>query len=693
MVLWTLRHKAAEDEDQGDGDETEYVEAGTAPRKSTGWRSLFGGTHFSTLQVKEPVTTHPVRIHRIADASRGEGYEAEKYRAFGDCSIFGQVRGDKGAVLPNAKVQLFENDPMTKNPPLRESVTDNEGSYTLTQINGGDRYYILVVRCEGYVPEAHRIALNGYPLQMNVRLERGVELSGVVLDAQTSMGISGATVYYPSTSGMIYGVLGSVETGPAGQFRFDAVHPKNNHVMAEKEGYHHTVKVIKAPTTEAQIPMEPGGAVLRGVAVERLGEKPVVGAKIVLRCGEFEDSVLSKEEGRFEFQDLPGGKYRLWGVHGMPSARQEITLGDREVREDVKVVLPSELFVTGRVVEANTGRALPGIHIHYKSPSGKSSVVSDDLGQFGFETMVLSEYTMEIHEKNYLPVQDKKTTEAIETITRKIQPSASSDEVTIRLRRVPAISGVVMRSRKSANGKVIPNSNANNANNGSKSKRPAWGVDVRVAYVQGKVFEQKVTQTDPLGKFFFNLPNKGRGTAKIIAQQRNTVDVASVKIPSRKDTEMLLKPTLVQGLLVLTDASELSGLRVALNYFFPDNLPPERALRLKGAEQFTNGGGGFALPAAQKQKVELVFSLPDGKVIPKVYDSDLLLRKRQYFVYDPVAGDILSNAGRAGVKKPTGQRGGAQGGQNKENKKDKTGNQGNNPGKQNKADKQPTAAS
>jgi hypothetical protein len=320
------------------------------------------------------------------------------------------------------------------------------------------------------------------------------------------------------------------------------------------------------------------------------------------------------------------------------------------------------------------GTPLPGVRVYYHSPSGKSNVVADEDGQFGFETMALNEYQMEVHEKGYLPLLDKKSTGSVEVITRKILPSASSDQVTIRMRPVPSISGIVRRQPK--------------AGSGQKNGKPVWGVDVQVIYMQGKVLEQKTAQTDPLGKFFVNLPNKNRGTAKVLALRNATVDVKSDRIPSRKPIELLMKPTLAQGMLVLSDASELSGVRVALNYFFPDHLSPERALRLKGGEMYTNMRGRFYLPAAQRQQIELVFYLPDGKILSKVFDSDRLLRKRVTFVYDPVSGEILTDA-QKGTPRSSGQQGG-QSGQQKErkNKQDKQ-NKQNKPPKQDKPAKQP----
>jgi hypothetical protein len=373
-----------------------------------------------------------------------------------------------------------------------------------------------------------------------------------------------------------------------------------------------------------KILMVPGGATLRGVTVSRLTRKPEGGAKVIAETAGLRESVMTSDEGEFEFTDMPAGKYRLVAVKGMPSDVEVLQIAEREVRDNIQLVLPAPLFVSGRVLHAFSSKPMPGVRIHFASPSGRGSVLSDDNGLFAFETLVVENYTIEVHEKGYLPLFEKRTTGSVERITRKISRSASSDQVTIRLRPVPAIEGIVRRSNQSG-----------------KPAGPVPGIDVPVMYQQRDVLERIVTRTDPLGKFFVNLPSGRRGSAKIIVGRRDTIAVEDVRIPTRKPVELVLKQTRMNANLYLTDQSPLSGVRIASNYFFPEGMAPDKAMRVPGPDTHAGGSGRFVLPLAEKQKVELAFYLPDGNEVAKVFDSDSLLRRRRTFIYDPVARDIL----------------------------------------------------
>lgn len=576
------------------------------------------------ISPSRPSVPSKTRITRIARAAQYEDYDAQKIRAFGDASIYGIVRGESRKALPGVQIQLFEDDPMTKNPPLREAVTDQDGSYTLEQLNDAGIHFIIVAKAPGFAPEIDRVTLRGRT-EKDFRLFPGVELSGVVRDAVTSLPIANATVYFPAGSERVWGLLGSVQTGPVGQFTFPAVRGGALKTMAEHEGYCRTTKIIRSPTKEAEIAMKPGGAVIRGIAVDRRTDQPVPGARIIARCGDFQASAKTADDGTFELTDLPSGKYVIRGIRGMSSEPLKIDLGDREVREDVRIVLPSLLFVSGRVIHAYENTPLPGVRIWFENPSGRNSVMSDENGQFAFETMVVSSYTMSVHEKRFLPVQEKKTTQALETITRKVMKSAASDDVTIRLKPVPAIVGTVRR--------LVRN----------KLSDPVFDAEVCVAYVMKTGYETKLTRTDPVGEFFVNLPAKGRGYTKVIAQKKGYVDVQAASLPMKKRFRMVMKPNRMVGELDLIDKTPLSGVKIGFSYMFPDNQPADKALRLSAGDVLANASGRFLMPLGAHQIMEMMFYLPDGQNIAKIYRSDQLLDHMHFFIYDPVSRDILSD--------------------------------------------------
>lgn len=594
-----------------------------------------GSARITSLSASEP--RHEARVTsqsvRITPLQRTEGYEAQKERAFGDSRIHGFVRGQDGKPLVGAQVDLYENDPMTDNPPLRTAYTDSEGSYTLQQLNDADRYYILVARAEGHAPEAQRVAMPRRPVRVDIRLSRGVPLSGTVRDALTSQPIAGATVYYPSRGEEVFGVIGKATTGANGQFSFPLVREGRVRAQATADGYRRTVQRLTAPGDQAEIPMIPGGATVRGVTVSRLTQKPVGGSKVVASSRDFLLTTLARQDGTFEFNDLPAGEYRLYALRGgVRSADTKLRLGDQEVKEDVELVVADELFVSGRVERAGSGEPIPGVRVWYKGDRGSQSVLSDENGRFGFETLALNEYTLEVHERNLLPVLDRRTTGAVETITRKVPPGASSDEVVIRLRSTRSISGTVVVQR------------------GDGQNRRAsriWGADVVVDYKIGDFYERVRTRTDTRGNFFVNLPNQRRGDARIAAGHRGLVAVATTRVPTRQPVELQLKSTYFRGRLLLSDATPLSGVRIRTRNFLYRDKNPDSNFPLPGMTVYTGLSGGFNIPVGTNQQIEVTFELPDDRIITKHFSTNQLISRRRDFVYDPVSGDIITDGNRS----------------------------------------------
>jgi|GEM_PF-2126782 len=589
----------------------------------------------SEISLLEPIATPraTTRIVRLTSAERGEGFEAEKLRTYGDSSIYGIVRGADRKPLAGVTVQLFDPDPMTSNPALREAVTDTSGTYTLERVNAADRLYLLVARAENYAPYADFVFLRGVPLERNIQLEEGVECSGKVVDAVTSLPLPQATVYHPWTGSIPLRALGTVQTSGMGEFRFLTAPRGRVSLLAQCPGYCTARVVTQTPTNTLTIALMPGGAVIRGVTISRLTQKPEGGSKVIAFGENFITSAMTDDKGNFEFQNMPAGNYTLVGIKGMAGIPEKVTLRDREVKEGAELIIPAPLFVSGKVIHALSSKPLPGVKIYYSSPSGKSSVTSDESGLFAFETMAVDEYSLEVHEKGFLPLLEKKTTGSVEKITQKIRRSDASDQIVIRLRPVPCIEGTVYKVGRDG-----------------KRGAPVAAIDVPVAYQQRSLQEVVVTRSDALGHFFVNLPSGRRGTAKIVVPRGSTLGFASTRIPVRKPLEILLKPDRMNGELYLSDGTPLAGVEIRSQYLFPDNAKPEEARRLDGGSTFVRNSGRFSLPLAPHQKVELVFILPDGTTSTKSFNTDELLRRQYTFVYDPLAKDVIFSERSRGTR-------------------------------------------
>jgi hypothetical protein len=566
------------------------------------------------------------RIVRLEGLEKGEGYEAEKLRAFGDGSIYGEVAAPDGRPLAGVSVQLFDGDPMTKNPPLREATTDTSGTYTLEKVNTAERPYVLIARAEGWAPFAGLVMLRGSSLEQNITLRPGVECSGVVVDAVTSLPIVRATVYHPVVGNLVLRPLGTMQTSAMGEFRFSSAPAGSVKLLVECSGYHTTKVSVQTPTTNTVVALVPGGATIRGMTISRLTQKSEGKAKVLAIGEQLISSTISDDEGLFEFQDLPPGRYTLVGIKGMAGLVQRIDLGEREIRENVRLVVPAPIFVSGRVIHAYSRDPLVGVHLYYPSPTGKGTLTTDENGMFAFETLAVDDYWIEVHEKGYLPFFEGRTTGARERIERTIRRTDASDQVTIALRPVSCVEGVVKGTDRNG-----------------KAAGPVGGVDVRVAYKQGDIFDEVITRTDALGQFFVNLATGRRGTAKIAVPYRNMFGFASVRVPTRRPAEILLRRDRMNGRLFLSDGTPLAGVEIRSRYPLNSGNKLAQDESVQGASTFVRNNGRFALPLAQKQKVQLVFVLPDGVNVCKDYETKDLLAKGRTFVYDPVARDVVED--------------------------------------------------
>ncbi len=530
--------------------------------------------------------------------------------------------------LEAAEVLLFEDDPNTTHPPLRTAVTDKEGSFTLANINGADQRYILVVKAEHYAPEASFISVNNEPREVSMRLNPGVRLRGKVVDFETSQGVAGAIVYQPNPRSEAFAVLGVTTTSLTGEFSFPNTHPGILATQASADGYATTKVRVEAPDDKIIIEMQSGGASISGVTVDRLTGKPSGGARVWAKGEQdISESVVSAEDGSFKLDNLPAGAFDVYAVRGMKSEEQKIKLERRQAVSGVEIILPAELMVSGQVVHATERKPLQGIKVWYKSAKGAQYKTTNVDGRFAFETMAIDEYAILIHEKGFLPIQDKRTTEAVETLERKVAKNQSSDELLIRLRPVPTLEGNVKGQTRRG------------------EDAPVNGANVALSYIESRDFVQLKTKSDPAGNFFFNLPKGRRGEGIVVATNSYQIDAKDVRVPRKNPVQLTMqRNNYVFGQLLLSDESSLDGVSIDVSTQIPrGRAESQNSHRVKLAEVNSMRGGRVIMGLPKGQDVQLTFTMPDGMVVSKDFQSDRLLNSRPIFVYDPVSQDIIAD--------------------------------------------------
>lgn len=532
-----------------------------------------------------------------------------------------------GKPLENAEVLLFENDPNTTHPALRTVTTDKEGSFTIANINGNNQRYIIVAKADGFSPEAASVTVNREPEQTFIRLDKGVPFNGKVVDAETRQPVQGAVIYQPNSRMDAVACLGVTTTSLNGSFSFPNTQAGENMTMVHANGYATKRVRINAPDNNAIIELEPGGASVEGITIDRLTGKPQGGAKVwVTGKHDLAESVVSAADGTFKIDNLPEGEVSVYAVRGMKSEEQHFDIKKAEQVKDVQILLPSELLVSGQVINIKDRKPMQGVKVWFQSNKGAQFKKTNSDGRFAFETMAIDEYALLVHEKGLLPMQDKHSTEAKETIVRKVAKNQSSDEVTIRLKPVPTVEGTVTGPSR----------------RGGDS--PINDADITLAFADGRDFYQLKTKSDPAGNFFINLPNGERGKGVLVAKKDYSLDTKDVRVPRNKPVELKLTRDMMFGQVLLSDETPLDGINVKVTRTLSETRAESNSAdRITLNDLYTMRGGMLMGALPRNSNVELNFSLPDGVNVSKPFQTNKLLNSRPIFVYDPVTQDIVAD--------------------------------------------------
>jgi hypothetical protein len=603
---------------------------------------------------------------------RTEDFESQKERARGDRDLVGMVRSRiQPNRVPGVSIELYENDPDTKNPPLFTAVSDDEGSFTIRGINDQDMTYLAIARKDGYVPTWQRVTVSDRTNRLFFFMTTGTQMAGRVVDAVTSQGISGATVRFP-TGGEPIRMLGEVVSDASGRFLFDAVNPGPVRIMASKDGYGDGVGRFRSSDEEILVPLNPGAGVIRGLGELRASKQPASKARIVVELDSgVRRSTLTADDGTFEFRDLPPGQHRVVGVRGgIESERLTVSLDQGGVVEDLKVVLPEDIFVQGRILKLPSDVPFPGVRVEYRGERGNQFVLTDQDGNFAIQMTTLEAYELGINEPGWEAILDGQAglrdgsgTQifAAPRITRTLaEGTGGSDRLTIRMKPTHTLRGRVVWDR------------GNQPSGTQSERRPATNANVTLDAKVGNELQRVTTRANAEGEFFMNLTSaiaETRGDVRLLASYGGMVGAENVSTRREEDIEIILRPTRLNARLELSDGEGLSDVRVEIRSFVRRQNPgSDTNAALPPTVQYTRRRGEFAAGLVPNQPYQFTFELPDGQRIEKMIARGSDVMPRTLFIYDPVVSDIIvvrgNNSGnRGGRGRDGGNREGSRGGQ------------------------------
>ncbi len=342
---------------------------------------------------KEPVTENLRILRKIAGAGAVMGRVVDAYgKPCAGVKIDVQDANGRAAQDVNG-IYLFD------------ITTDANGNFTVPGIPPGAFQLVVWNADKIYLSRSDVFPVyecNAAITEITVDKEHMASLTGKVTDASTGKAVDGATVTVNNGTDSK-----TVTTGTDGKYSItDLLPDKAWEMLISKEGYHTTKKsgvetAEKETRTENErlVPKISGKGAVIGRVVDGTG-KPLQGvkidiSKIVQTSGgvyapQFMASVVTDSDGKFSFSGVDPGMVSVF-VNGMEKGYYNTTCPDREVLECnslvVDVILakeddPLKGAVTGKVVDAATGKAIPNAKVQVSDGQTTTSVQTGTSGEY-----------------------------------------------------------------------------------------------------------------------------------------------------------------------------------------------------------------------------------------------------------------------------------------------------------------------
>ena len=332
-------------------------------------------------------------------------------------SVVGRVLDDAGQPVPQARVALLTGHPVRgefgrRDELIRHGQADADGRFALevpadVLMRQPDRPEVkLVAAAPGLAMAAVTVSVRPGSPPAEVRLAAADAVRGRVLDAddRPAGGVAvhvvrvGAVGREPVQGGTepVAGPLPwpePVVTDADGRFEFADLDPRQGLGLEVRDDRFApqraaldvrnadadlTLRVAPPQVFEGQVRAADTG---RPLAHARLSIAPCEPLQDVPGRPEFLDA-RADAEGRFRVRPLPGRAFKVYtfAPEGEPylAIEQRISWPAGTVRQDLAVALPPGVAVSGRVVDAATGRAVAGARVDYTARPATADPPADE---------------------------------------------------------------------------------------------------------------------------------------------------------------------------------------------------------------------------------------------------------------------------------------------------------------------------
>ncbi|MGD8898160.1 MAG: carboxypeptidase-like regulatory domain-containing protein, partial [Acidobacteriota bacterium] len=243
-----------------------------------------------------------------------------------------------------------------------------------------------------------------------VRLATRSALAGRVQDARGGPVVAATVRLWAGRGGRVGDDLSAVEpvpqattTGPDGTFRFDAASDTYNRLRVEAPGLATVERDVRRAGALARPITLSLGRVLHGTVTGPDGRTPAGGAVVRYEGRTSTRWHEVRSDGTFLIEGVPAGAGGEVVADGGARGRAvvPVTAG---ATEPVRVILASTATLTGRVVDADTGRPIPGVRLVARAEDGDAFLArSGRDGRYALAGLPPRSYRLRVDDEGYVP--------------------------------------------------------------------------------------------------------------------------------------------------------------------------------------------------------------------------------------------------------------------------------------------------
>ena len=244
----------------------------------------------------------------------------------GSVPVAGRIRTVDGQPVPEAALTVLD----AHGNAVTTGHSDPDGGFRLTA--HADRAHLLLVTAPGYEPTAFSLPVGRVPGPLDLTLTAVIAVHGTICDADTAEPLGDVVVTVATSRG---GVLATARSDPAGRYMFTCVPSGTYTLVATAAGHQPAARTITvsagSPAIEHDLPLTAIATVTLTGIVHTPSGRPVADVEVRTHRAGTDPAVVpaaithTAADGRFQFTDLPPGRYSVHAPGHVP-ATTSVTL-------------------------------------------------------------------------------------------------------------------------------------------------------------------------------------------------------------------------------------------------------------------------------------------------------------------------------------------------------------------------------